>query len=190
MKKKDIGKLYQEQFESFEAPVSPQEWVSLESGMNKVNFYSFTAQHLNINYVAVAGVATVSGVAVGVYKLTQPDNVPNPVEQQIVSAAPEKKEKADSVLYLEHVDSMTKYSAPTIENKSVQKNKNNPLKENDPLSKDTISTLHQETIKVKDSSATQKTAPRNVVYINKRDTIVIKDTLDAPPINKRKKKTK
>lgn len=198
MKENDIGKLYKQKFENFEVPVSAQEWAFVKSGVaksaaGKSGFLSFSAQHFNIYYLAAANVLVGSAVSVAVYKYNQSQDAEkenNPAKEILLPV--KEEEKKDSIVYLYEESSPVKqenntgtvtekssvsqteqFSKPDTSHTSTQLvPATTEIKQ---VSKDTVSTL-------------PKIAPKKPVIINKRDTIVVTDTVDTPPDKKRKRK--
>lgn len=201
MKENDIGKLYKQKFENFEVPVGTEEWAFIKSGVaksaaGKTGFFSFTAQHFNIYYLAAANVIVGSAVSVAVYQYNQSNDTPtenNTGKNEILAPLPTEEKKDSTVnLYEEPTKAKEEYT-----NTSAASEKNATSKDNSTTSNaDTSSTVNkfvptspESKPVLKDTVATlPKSAPKKMVYINKRDTIVVTDTVDTPPDKKRKKK--
>ncbi len=197
MKKKDIGKLYGEQFQNFEAPVSSQEWLAVKAGLGKSKLLALHVTHFKVYYVAAAVVAGSSGVATGVYQYytnSKSDTPKDPKQNEMIIQPAVKDEKTDSTIHFEEgVNNMHKKEKKEEVNNSEEKNNSQNI-----LSVDTMNNSIDKSIPVgtednknnkADTSSVirSQTPPKRVIYVSKTDTIVVSDTLTEPPKKKRKK---
>ena len=195
MKKKDIGKLYGEQFQNFEAPVSSKEWLAVKAGVSTNKLLALHIVHFKVYYIVAALAVGSSGVATGVYQYynSNSDKTKEPIQNEIMIQPSAKEEKTDSIIHFEEgVSNLKKKEQAEKEPSSEQKN-NIQISHSRDTVKNVIETIPVKTeenknSKVDTTSTIRPKAPaKRIVYVNKRDTIVVRDTVTELPKKKKKK---
>lgn len=196
-KEDDIGKLFRTTLDGLETPIESGEWESMQTHLQKWNFFHFNAFQFNIYYAGMVIFCFITCAFVGThYTYTNFFKKTDLVvrEEQVVRdkvkgemgnnplKEDSKNEKSVVGERNNQIVTLPRKYIKLIENKIITRKEESKLTA---LDTNRIETPIPAVVPVVSKPDSVKPKPKRVVYLTKQDTIIQFDTIQAP---KKKKK--